>query len=685
MGIWDYLTSGYQGGGGIIPEDGSQYEPEIKIESQSGQPTKRTTIIRPTKNMDSRFTGGDTDLEAQGQAFNPMQLWENVSQIVDAEMITQEEIDEKRQQLIAQGSNIGNDAVEQEFQQPPQPGMFDTQMQGIPPNAAPEVPDPVMAERMRNPGASGIDVPQMLPNGGWNDQQVDTGVPTTPPMPPDGPIPHHMDNLPPQGPPPGQQLPTDNMSNPHPIVGVPPFNMPNQMNIPPQGSPPGQPPADPTAGEEYIGGQYFGEGSQRPTFNDLQTQNRQDEGYPEGAKASDVFTPEEQEVMTRAGISEEGQNQSAENIVRAAKENDGTNNVDGQDASTDPIMWEQWGELSRDPMKRKQEYLKQMNQIILGGIILNAMADAMGRFVENMFKMQQARMKFDDQQRLYNITRSVYWNENGEYVPPGSQSEAYERAIQSGASASEAAALASKHPKSSTEGFDSYYKPNPDGTIETKYVPKGSAPPGAPWTDNAANARHQAAGARGDARTAAMKDEELLYAWNQQIKQLESEGKMEEAAELTKRRDNFKARTGMARNKDSKPLQLFNALYKQRMGDSMNDPDYFVDPITKKPMPWDEFYTKWLNQYEVPVLDNGEMRKVPGYRKQRMDDPTETHAQATSQQQTMPGQMTRAQKVEVAQVQFRDRVTSGRFTVEELIEGMLRAGYTMDDVPEEYK
>jgi len=395
--------------------------------------------------------------------------------------------------------------------------------------------------------------------------------------------------------------------------------------------------------------------------------------------------------MTQAGISEEGQNKSAENIVRAAKENDGTNNVDGQDASTDPIMWEQWGELSRDPTKRKQEYLKQMNQIILGGIILNAMADAMGvksrgqRFVENMFKMQQARMKFDDQQRLYNISRSVYWNENGEYVPPGSQSEAYERAIQSGASATEAAALASKHPKSSTEGFDSYYKPNPDGTIETKYVPKGSTPPGAPWTDNAANARHQAAGARGDARTAAMKDEELLYAWNQQIKQLESEGKMEEAAELTKRRDNFKARTGMARNKDSKPLQLFNALYKQRMGDSMNDPDYFVDPITKQPMPWDEFYTKWLNQYEVPVLDNGEMRKVPGYRKQRMDDPTETHAQATSQQQTMPGQMTRAQKVEVAQVQFRDRVTSGRFTVEELIEGMLRAGYTMDDVPEEYK
>jgi D-alanyl-D-alanine carboxypeptidase len=194
-----------------------------------------------------------------------------------------------------------------------------------------------------------------------------------------------------------------------------------------------------------------------------------------------------------------------------------------------------------------------------------------------------------------------------------------------------------------------------------------------------------AAGARGDAQTAAMKDEELVYAWNQQIDQLLRDGKTEEAATLTKRRDNLKARSGMARNKDSKPLQLFNSLYKQRMGDSFNDPDYFVDPITKETIPWDDFYNMWLNQYEVLVIDNGEVRKVPGYRKQRMDDPTETHAQATSQQQTMPGQMTRAQKVEVAQQQFRDRAASGQFTVEELIEGMLKAGYTMDDIPEEYK
>ena len=638
---------------------GQEFDEEIKVEQQAGAPDKTTTILKP------KPSPAEPDLQAQGQAFNPMELWENVSAVVDAEMMTQEESNQKAQQIqtMAQGSS---NAPGQSFGTPPvQPGV----------SADPTVPQGPQGPHM---GDQSFTSPYRMPQG----------------IQGNGP---HPTNQPPPPVPAGQGF--------HPMefgqVGVP------------QGTPPGQPPADPTAGfglgtdnvatnASDLIGTYFGEGSQRPTFNDLQTQNRQDEAPPGQLPAAGnqqavtdevVFTPEEKNIMTQAGVSEADQEMNGQAIKAAATDNNGTSTVDGKDASTDPLMWEQWGNLAQNPSARKADYLKQMNMLILGGIMLDAMASAMGvqsesgKYIEAQLKMMDAAMKFDDQQHIYDLGRSVYYNEDGTYNPAKTQAEVFDRLMQSGATVAEAQAMSSKHPKSpGANGWDAYYKPREDGTIETMYVPKDTAPPGEPWTDNAANARHQTSRADEDKSTAAMKDEALVNEWNAQIQALEAEGRMEEANALRIRRDNLKNRSGMAAKVGSSDARnLFTALYKSRMGDAYSDPNYFQDPQTKQDIPFDEFYNQWLNAYELQVLDGGVLRTVPGYRKQQPLDPSQSIGQATNSEIALPGQRSVDQRLKVAQDELREQIGLGVHSPESLIKAWLASGWTPEDLPEEYR
>jgi hypothetical protein len=218
------------------------------------------------------------------------------------------------------------------------------------------------------------------------------------------------------------------------------------------------------------------------------------------------------------------------------------------------------------------------------------------------------------------------------------------------------------------------------------YVPKDTAPPGEPWTNNAANARHQTSRADEDKSTAAMKDEALVNEWNAQIQALESEGRMEEANALRIRRDNLKNRSGMAAKVGSSDARnLFTALYKSRMGDAYSDPNYFQDPQTKQDIPFDEFYNQWLNAYELKVLDGGVLRTVPGYRKQQPSDPSQSIGQATNSEIALPGQRSVDQRLKVAQDELREQIGLGVHSPEVLIKAWLASGWTPEDLPEEYR
>ena len=692
------IFEGRFGEGTLIPRTGgtgpfvNRFNPEIKIEEKPGESTKTTTILKPQDSPNPT----ELDLAAEGQAFNPMELWMKVSKIVDAEMITEEEKEEIKQRVQSELPDGGWPDVQVDTGVPTMPATDD----------APPIPqEPPMGERFRNPGASSIDVPQMLPHGGWPDvqqdtgvptmpptngqepyipslmagiegvdpsmpeygalpfggwpdQQVDTGVPTTPPVSPDGPLPHHLDNLPPQGPPPGQQLPTYAPGNPHPTGGVPPVNRPNEMFTPPQGAPPGQPPVDPTSGQ----------GVMSPPAP-------QDEGYPEGAQVG-VYTPNQREIMGKAGMSEKDVDKAEAMIGAAANENDGTNNVGGKDASTDPMMWKEWGRLAQDPRARKAEYLKEMNMIILGGILLDGMADAMGvtsrskRYMESMFAMMQERMKFDDQQRLYDIGKLVYWNADGTYNPPGSQAAAYDRAIQSGASVAEAEALSSKHPKSATPtAIKEYFKiePEEDGTHKSIFIDSKTAPPPG-YTGSLTNAT-------GGKDPAAMRIEAQVEEYNAQADKLEAAGKVAEATAMRERAKNLLALGGGSSTRDEFNYTAARATFKDLYSGQIKEASAFEQNsntfrnIKGAFIPWAEFRQQWLNSYMIPIMGgDGKMRNEPGWLSIKAD-PTQSAAQLNQQREVAT----------LASIQIlRDNPTP------EMIE-LFTARFGKDQLPEEFK
>ncbi|MBT3678639.1 MAG: hypothetical protein HOG43_07635, partial [Flavobacteriales bacterium] len=400
-----------------------------------------------------------------------------------------------------------------------------------------------------------------------------------------------------------------------------------------------------------------------------------------------VFTPEETGQRIKSGETDANRKKTEASIATAANEGTLANTVSGQDASTDPMMWEQWGDLAQNPAARKADYLKRMNMLILGGIMLDAMAAAMGvkseagRYMEGQMKLMEAEQKFDDQQRIYDMGRAAYYNEAGEYTPPGSQQEVFDRLMASGATISEASAMSGKHPKGTTvKGYKEYWSLKDGSNI---FLPTASAPPpgytakrpsGAPGSDPAT-----------DPRTAAMKDEALVNEWNSQIQALEAEGNMAAANTLRQRRDNLKNRSGMAAKVGSSDARnLFTALYKSRMGDTYSDPNYFQDPQTKQDIPFDEFYNQWLNAYELKVLDGGVLRTVPGYRKQQTKNPSQSIAQATQSEIPLPDQMSSSDILEIATKQAKDLVASGK-PIEEVKELWKRKGFSLDDFPEEYR
>lgn len=183
------------------------------------------------------------------------------------------------------------------------------------------------------------------------------------------------------------------------------------------------------------------------------------------------------------GGSNPQQIQRADSIIKTASmQNDGSNNAGGVDASNDPIMVRRLGALASDPAKRREAYMKRLNTAFLQSIALDTMASIMGvksragQFMEMTQKAIDAEMKFDDEERLAEINRSVFFP-GGVYNPPANAREAFDRAIMAGASAEEAAAISGHLPEGDEVGFDSYYRERPDGSVETIYVPKGQAPP----------------------------------------------------------------------------------------------------------------------------------------------------------------------------------------------------------------
>jgi len=136
-----------------------------------------------------------------------------------------------------------------------------------------------------------------------------------------------------------------------------------------------------------------------------------------------------------------------------------------------------WGKYADDPAKRKQKYLDSLSSIWRKAAIMDAIAAATGgesrspQFMAMMSQRMDAIAKFDDEERLHNIFKAVYYNpETGVYNAPKNKTDAYERAIKLGASPAEAKKIFGYQPEPDEALHEWYYKDPVTNEYVTEHV-----------------------------------------------------------------------------------------------------------------------------------------------------------------------------------------------------------------------
>ena len=102
-----------------------------------------------------------------------------------------------------------------------------------------------------------------------------------------------------------------------------------------------------------------------------------------------------------------------------------------------------WGKYTYSPKERHNKFMEQLNSIYMKAAWLDVIASITGgtsqsaQYISRATSKLEMMAKFDQEERLYNIWRDVYHDENGTYDPPKSKKEAAERARRLGASPEE--------------------------------------------------------------------------------------------------------------------------------------------------------------------------------------------------------------------------------------------------------
>lgn len=102
-----------------------------------------------------------------------------------------------------------------------------------------------------------------------------------------------------------------------------------------------------------------------------------------------------------------------------------------------------WGKWAYNPRQRRDRYMEQLNSIYRKGAWLDAIAaltgnpSRSGAYIQRAVAKMEAMQMFDQEERIYNIWRDVYFAPDGTYDPPANKAEAARRARRLGASPQE--------------------------------------------------------------------------------------------------------------------------------------------------------------------------------------------------------------------------------------------------------
>ena len=206
----------------------------------------------------------------------------------------------------------------------------------------------------------------------------------------------------------------------------------------------------------------------------------------------DVVTKDEDDQWTPGKRTGGTQGAATTYVVDTAKDDPTANTVGG----TSPSHQQQdelvraWGSLTYDPEKRRKEYLDRMSNIFRNTAALEALAIMTGNptraagYNKMMMGMLDQEIKFDSEDRLYELSKALYYDNNGKFDPPKTKLEAFHALVKMGASVNEATSITGHVPESVAKDLVEWFRINPQtGLKESVSVPgKKGRPAGTGWS-----------------------------------------------------------------------------------------------------------------------------------------------------------------------------------------------------------
>jgi len=160
-----------------------------------------------------------------------------------------------------------------------------------------------------------------------------------------------------------------------------------------------------------------------------------------------------------------------------------TNNIGGQPATEEQMSWAEkyyGAKFARDPAARYKKNKEFKQSLWKKMAILNAIAALTGntsqaeQYATYALGMHEDATQFDDDMRMHKMHKAVYFRPDGTFDPPKNNEQAYNRAIQIGASPDEAKEVYGFTPKKTAKQM--FWRPGADNKPEIKYFDKGVQP-----------------------------------------------------------------------------------------------------------------------------------------------------------------------------------------------------------------
>ena len=572
------LLSGYNMGNFLQNEsmqaNPSQESREVKIERQAGQPDKQTitSSYQPRENTLGPVGEFLSGVEAKARAFDPLEWWDSISSAVDAEF------DKGTSQPVGpSGAPAPSSGFSQDMVGSPQMPEFN-QYDDM---AATDPSGGLMQEG--SAGASWLPAPVYTPQG-----SPQSGFETRQSA---------IENF-------NGIIPPVLQTNPDDVRAV----MPSGVG-------------------EFDGVYQSGDQMVTDQMNPQQVEQKAGELN----SVSMLDDPEWVGIQDQAGVPKASQQQTQAALDEVKATVPTSNKMSGRDLTSDPIM----RNYNPDPAQRHADYVKQMNMIMMGGMLLDLAASALGvrsnsgRYMDTQMKILESQMKFDDQQRIDDAVNSVYYPD-GEYVNPGSQADVFEALMRSGlVKPAEASAISGYHPDQAS--YKEIYRVGPDGKVETKQVRKDEITPEG-WTDSSGVATFNARLDDEDdptKSTSAQKNLIQIQEFQTQIAAADELGDVAEANRLRGLLADFKRLSGASGTKQentiSEARQTFTSIYPTTVRETMN-----MMRADGTPYPWDEYFNDWSRMWSVRVIDptTGQATDKPGFLQLMQREPAQSSAQS---------------------------------------------------------